>query len=277
MIKSICSAVRVRNYHESVGAPLNVRFSAKIRHASARRARGHSAMLLCAILFLAGGLLLAGCANSTEVKIDSLAKPKAEYAISYQFHNANPVINTDLFQYKEAVGIVSPALSVKGTDEAPPGTHADLVVDLAYGISPPQRRYKTESKQIFGNVPGESTPVLRTVGVDPAGSPINQTIYEQGPSTIGEVGSRDGLVALDIYEKHLRLAARENKVDEGGKPAPQVWTVDVISEGESRDLRKALPILAAAAIDNVGKDSHGQKVIRRKDTDKSVVFVKQGM
>ena len=37
---------------------------------------------------------------------------------------------------------------------------------------------------------------------------------------------------------------------------------------------KALPILAAVAIDSVGKDSHGQKIIRRKDTDKPVVYVK---
>jgi hypothetical protein len=53
--------------------------------------------------------------------------------------------------------------------------------------------------------------------------------------------------------------------------------VDVTSEGESRDMRKALPVLAAASIDYVGKDSHGQKIIRLKDTDKDIAFVKKGM
>ena len=40
------------------------------------------------------------------------------------------------------------------------------------------------------------------------------------------------------------------------------------SEGESRDLRKNLPVLVAASIDYVGKDSHGQKTIKIKDSDK---------
>ena len=245
----------------------------KIRHASARRARGHSGILLCVILCLAGGVSLGGCASRAEVKVNSLPKPKAEDAISYRIHNANPAIDANSFQSKEAVGFVSSALSGKGMYEAPPGAPAALVVDLDYGISPPQRRYQTVQEPIYGNVPGESTPVGRTVGTDING-PINQTVWVQGPSTYGVIGSRDVLVALDIYEKHLRLSARENKVAEGGKPVPEVWTVEVISEGEGSDLRQALPILAAVAIDSVGKDSHGQKIIRRKDTDKPVVYVK---
>ena len=39
----------------------------------------------------------------------------------------------------------------------------------------------------------------------------------------------------------------------------------------------ALPILAAASIDYVGKDSKGQKTIRIKDTDKDVAFIRKGM
>ncbi len=267
-------------------------------------------MLRCVILGMAGGLLLGGCASSTEVKIESLAKPKAEDTTFYQIHNANPAINADLFQYKLARvtggiastapsvkgmpdappgtpadpaeylddkdldDIVSTALSVKGMYVAPPGTHVELVVDVKYGISSPQRRYKTVSEPIYGSVPGESAPSRRTMGMDSDGHPINETVYAQGPSTIGATGFRDRTGAVDIYEKHLRLTARETKVAEGGQPAPEVWTVDVISEGENRDLRKALPILAAVAIDYVGNDAHGRRIIRRKDTDEHVVYVK---
>ncbi|MEO7412121.1 MAG: hypothetical protein ABIZ81_02095, partial [Opitutaceae bacterium] len=64
-----------------------------------------------------------------------------------------------------------------------------------------------------------------------------------------------------------------------GQPPSEIWTVDVSTEGENRDLRKALPVLAAATIEYVSKDSQGQKTIKLKDTDKNgpIAFVKKGL
>jgi hypothetical protein len=84
-------------------------------------------------------------------------------------------------------------------------------------------------------------------------------------------------VTVVVYEKYLRLTARENKEPVEGQPPTEIWTLDITSEGESKDIRKALPILAAASIDYVGKDSKGQKTIRIKDTDKDVAFIRKGM
>ena len=78
------------------------------------------------------------------------------------------------------------------------------------------------------------------------------------------------------YEKYVRLTARENVPLSNAQPAAEIWRVDVASEGESRDLRKYLPILAAASIDYIGQDSHGQKTITLKDSDADVRFVKKG-
>jgi hypothetical protein len=81
------------------------------------------------------------------------------------------------------------------------------------------------------------------------------------------------------YEKYLRLSARENKPLAEGQPAGDLWTVEVSTEGENRDLRKAPPTLAGATIEFVGKDTRGQKTIKLKDDDKDgpVAFVKKGM
>ena len=73
------------------------------------------------------------------------------------------------------------------------------------------------------------------------------------------------------------IANHQPQVAAEGRPPTDIWTVDITSEGESRDIRKALPILAAASIDFVGVDSKGQKVVRIKDTDKDVAFIKKGM
>ena len=90
-------------------------------------------------------LLLSGCVSTTEVKVDSLAKPNAETAVSYEIHNKNPLLADDSLRYKEAADYVKTALSGKGMYEAPGNTKADLVGDLDYGVGPPQSRLETRA------------------------------------------------------------------------------------------------------------------------------------
>jgi len=226
---------------------------------------------------LAAALLLAGCATTTEVKIDSLAKPQAENAISYQIKNRNPLVADDSLRYKEAEGFVKTALSGKGMFEAPENTTADLVVDLDYGVGPPQQRRVTMSEPVYITLPGQIRTERVQVGTSSSGQPIYQTITVQDPPRTEFAGYRDYVVTITVYEKYLKLAARENAPVVEGRPPQELWTIDVTSEGESRDIRKTLPLLVAASIDYVGKDSQGQKTIRIKDSHSDVAFVKKGM
>src|SRR5207248_7187511 len=98
---------------------------------------------LSSLLIVCSVALLSGCTSSYEVKVDSLAKPKAEEAISYQIHNKNPLLADDSLRYKEAANYVKTALSGKGLYEAPENTKPDLVVDLDYGIGPPHTKMET--------------------------------------------------------------------------------------------------------------------------------------
>src|SRR4051812_35718343 len=92
-----------------------------------RRELSRSLALAAALFFV------AGCASTYEVKVDSLAKPKAADAVSYQIHNTNPLVADDSLRYKEASDYVKTALSGKGMYEAPSNTKPDVVVDLDYG------------------------------------------------------------------------------------------------------------------------------------------------
>ena len=226
---------------------------------------------------LAVTALLAGCATTHEVKIDSLAKPKAENAISYEIKNKNPLVADDSLRYKEAAGYVKTALSGKGLYEAPPGVKPDLVVDLDYGVGPPQMRRETVSEPVYITIPGQIRTERVQVGTDSQGRPIYQTITVQDPPTTEFAGFREYQVTITVYEKYLRLSAKENKEQVEGRPPQEIWTVDVISEGESRDIRKTLPVLAAASIDYIGKDSQGQQTVRIKDSASDIAFVKKGM
>jgi hypothetical protein len=244
---------------------------------SCRRHRARPGVPLVSALFFIAGSLFSGCANYTEVKVDSLAKPNAAEAISYKIHNSNPQISEDSLRNKEAVGFVRTALSGKGMYETTDAAHADLVLDVDYGVGPPQIRHETVSEPVYITLPGEVRTERVQVGTDRNGNPIYQTVTYQDPPRTELAGYRDYVITTTVYEKYLRMSARENKPATEGRPASEVWTVDVTSEGQSKDIRKTLPVLAAASIDYVGKDSHGQKVIRLKDSDKDVAFVKKGM
>jgi hypothetical protein len=249
--------------------------AAILPHALGRRARPAP---LCSLLLAAASTLwIAGCGSYTEVKVDSLAKPNAEQALSYEIHNKNPLVSEDSLRYKEASGYVKTALSGKGMYEAPPGTKADLSVDLDYGIGPPTSKLETMSEPVYITIPGQVRQERVQVGVDSRGNPIYQTITVQDPPTTEFAGFREYQVTVTVYEKYLRLTARDTAPAAEGKPPVEIWTVDVTSEGESRDLRKNLPVLVAASIDYIGKDSHGQKTIKIKDSDRDVGFVKKGM
>lgn len=226
---------------------------------------------------LALALTLGGCASTYEVKVDSLAKPKAEAAVSYEIKNKNPLVADDSLRYKEAEAYVKTALSGKGLYEAPPNTKADIIVDLDYGIGPPQSRAEVQSEPIYITVPGQMRTQTVQVGVDQRGNPIYQTVVTQDPPSTEFAGFHDYQVNVTVYEKYLRLTARENVPAAEGRPPTEVWTVDITSEGESRDLRKNLPVLVAASVDYIGKDTHGQKTVKIKDANPDVGFVKKGM
>ncbi|MGH7943785.1 MAG: hypothetical protein ACREH8_19240 [Opitutaceae bacterium] len=223
------------------------------------------------------GFVLAGCATTHRVKVDSLAKPDAEASISYEIKNKNPLVADDSLRFKEAANLVRTALSGRGMYEAPANTKPDLVVDLDYGVGPPEMRKETISEPVYITIPGQIRTERVQVGTDSQGRPIYQTITVQDPPTTEFAGFREYIVTVIVYEKYLKLSARENAEPVEGRPPQEVWTVDVTSEGESRDIRKNLPVLVAASIDYIGKDSQGQKTIRIKDTNSDIAFVKKGM
>jgi hypothetical protein len=212
-----------------------------------------------AFVVLALLAVAAGCTSYT-VKVDSLARENAEQPISYRVQNKKSPAGEQGPLAEEAAAHVRTALSSRGFYEAPPNAKADLVVEIDHGIGPPVRRSRTVEVPEFSKAPGrivERDGIVESVG--------------------RAVTFKHTTVTTTTYEKYLRLTARENPVESNGRPPNEIWTVEVTSTGESRDLPKYLPVLAAASIDYIGRDSHGEKTIKLKDSDADVLFVKKGM
>jgi hypothetical protein len=233
--------------------------------------------LIAGAVSVFGSMLATGCASSYAVKVDSRSQPKAEQSISYHIVNKNPLVDEDSLRYQEATGFVRTALSGKGLYESPDPQKADLVLAVDYGIGPPVVKREMVSEPVYVTVPGTVSNQTVQVGTDKQGNPVYQTVMVQSPPTTLFTGYREYPIEYVVYEKFLKLSAQENKPATEGQSPATVWAVDVTSEGESRDVRKTLPVLAAATIDYIGKDSQGEKMIHLKDGSPDVAFVKKGM
>ena len=79
------------------------------------------------------------------------------------------------------------------------------------------------------------------------------------------------------------MTARENKPRQhddlfgSKKGRVEAWSVTVVNEDESDDLDKYLPMLAAAASSYVGKKTASQEVVKFKENDELVRYVKRGL
>ena len=234
-----------------------------------------SRLIVTGSLLVIFSLSLGGCASSYEVRISSTAKPHAIGQTSYRMIAANGE-GEDTLRHQEVAGYVRTALAGKGLHEVAAGKDASLTISLDYGVGPPVSRPELVSEPIYVNLPGRYRYERVQAGTDRNGNPVYQMVAVQEPPRTEFAGYSEYWITVTTYEKYLRLKARENTVTPAGQSPAEIWNVDLASNGESQDLRKAIPILAAASADYVGQDTKGPKKVRLKDTDQGLAGVKKG-
>lgn len=221
--------------------------------------------------------LAAGCSTSTyEVKVDAIAKPVAAEAQSYKLKSKNPALGEENLRYREAAEFVKTALSGKGLYEAPVADKADMIVELDYGMETPRTKVERVSVPVYAQM-GGGVRYDSVAVTDPKGNVSRRTVAVYEPPRTELVGYDDVPRNVTIYEKYLRVTARENKPASEGRPPSEIWSVHVSTEDESKDLRRYLPLMASATADFIGKDSSSEKVVKIRENGPGVMFIKKGM
>lgn len=231
------------------------------------------------LLPAACALLLGGCTTTYQVQVDAIsqATPAASTAQSYEIKSTNPRVDEASLRYKEVANYVKTALSGKGMYEAPDGAKADVVVNVDFGMESPRVKYETETYPIYAQVGGGVRYVQMPV-TDRNGRVVGfQTVAVYDPPRTEIIGYEEQVKPVIVYEKYLKLSARENKEANEGRPPAEVWSVNVSAEDESKDIRKYLPILASATADYIGTNTQEQKPIRIKEDDEVVGFIRKGI
>jgi hypothetical protein len=222
---------------------------------------------------------VAGCSTSPtyKVKVDSISKPAAAAnAQSYKLKSKDPRLGEENLRYHEAAEFVRTALSGKGLYEAPTEENADMIVELDYGMDAPRSKIERVSTPVYAQVGGgvryESVPVT-----DSKGNTSYRTVavYDSPRSEL--IGYDEMPRLVTIYEKYLKITARENKPASEGKPPTELWSIQASAEDESKDLRKYLPIMASATVEYIGQDSSNEKVVKVRADAQGVEFIRKGM
>ena len=112
---------------------------------------------------------------------------------------------------------------------------------------------------------------------DSRGNTGMRTIAVYDPPKSELIGYDEVPRMVTIYEKYLKITARENKPATEGRPPVELWSIHASAEDESKDLRKYLPIMAAASVDYIGGDSSNQQVVKVRGDGPGVVFIRKGM
>lgn len=232
--------------------------------------------LVSAVAILAG--LFAGCSTSStyQVKVDAITKPAPVAAQSYKLKSKDPRLGEENLRYHEAADFVRTALSGKGLYEAPTEERADMIVELDYGMDAPRAKMERVTVPVYAQVGGgvryDTVPVT-----DSRGNTSYRTVAVYDPPKNELIGYDDVPRVVTIYEKYLQITARENKPAAEGRPPAELWSIHASAEDESKDIRKYLPIMAAATADYIGQDSSSQKVVKIKADGPAVEFIRKGM
>ena len=218
-------------------------------------------------------------ARSYEIKVDSLASRAPGSPATYRFFRT-VVARADEALYEETTRIVRNALATKGLREVKEGPEPDLFVSFSCGVVLATVRRTMVSEPLYAMVPGPIRYETVQVGTTATGAPIYRTVVSQDPPTPQIYGYRSVPDETQYFRKLLRMRMLENT----GAPKnlataaawTQAWGVDATYESDDKNLRKVLPVLAAAAMVYFGKDSEGVIPIRITDRDRDVTAIQQG-
>lgn len=221
-------------------------------------------------------LWTTGCATSYPVKVEMASSGRPSPGLSYRIQVKG--VNTDgvvRLREAEAAAFVKTALSGRGMFEAPSPDRADLVIEVEFGVEPVRPDGVPDRTPIYAEIPGGTREEAITV-TGPDGQTTTETVRSRAPARREVIGYHRLVDADPVYQKYLRIQAREARPAEKGGAPKDLWSVRVASEDRSDDLRRYLPVLASVTLRSLaGEVSSGD--VRVADDDPDVAFVRRGL
>lgn len=232
------------------------------------------ATILLVITVGGAGDLRAG-APRHEVRIEAVCRAHAQddAHYSYLIRPSRPTFDERSLRHKEAVAHLRTALSGRGLFEAPVGVRPDLIIEFDYGLGPVRTVYVETREPIYETMGGERVP-------PPAGASSSGMAAQRpdGAPQAWLVGYTTVRRPVLVRDKYLVVTARTNVAGNAEPRAlPPLWRVSARIEDSSGELRRYLPVLAAAIMDQAGATTEGNVAMKMADNSDDVAFIRRGL
>jgi hypothetical protein len=217
-------------------------------------------------------LFSIGCAGgSYNVRVESLGNSE-DYGKRYVLFSANDLVSgVNSLDSRRYTGYLHTALQRKGfvnvgSDEDGK-TAADILILMTYNISDPM----TSRSGII--VPDNSNRMStdHITGTIISDGSINTFT---GTATYIPTSGSSGYTTIPTTSTDYKRIVIISAADIRRPGQPEVWRTEIVSTGRSGDLRKTVPILIAAAVPYIGKDTNGRKSVSIGEDDGTVAWVK---
>jgi hypothetical protein len=217
-------------------------------------------------------ILLQGCATHYTVNVDSISSTEHQESEEYLLLSDSEDININDLQFKEYAGYIDIALQKIGYKKAEKPSDANIAIFLSYSISDPHHHQYSYSIPTYGQTGVSSSNTYGTLS-----SYGNNTTYSGTTTytpTYGVTGSTSHTGTSITYVRTMQLTAFDVSNYSADKEMINLWKTSVISNGSSGDLRLIFPVLVAAAMPYIGKNTGREIELSLTENDERILEIK---
>lgn len=226
---------------------------------------GAQQMLLRTITFITA-VAIAGCSLGVPLQVDSISNPNLPAEKTYVLLSGVPQVGSEDLYFQEFSRYFREILARAGYSEARSPAQAALAIYLGYGMSTGETVRYAHSLPVYG-VEGGETITLRETTRDAAGAVTETTRTFLVPMHQRVVGQD---LRVGTYVNYTAFATLEARPAGEDRKGPTFWRITVTSTTESRDLRRLMPYMAAAAAPYIGRNT-GEAVRIKLQSDDPLV------
>lgn len=221
-------------------------------------------------------LLLVGCSPKIAVRIDSIVaqgKPLGEKR--YILYSGMKGTAVDDLYFREYGKYFREVLKKHGYHEVNQPEGADLAIYFSYGITGGAEVHHTYTRPVYAIVGGETIDITETE-TDAEGRKIKTTKTVTIPARSRVVGMETRRESYTVFTAHAVLEAREiYRAGHTDKDMQALWEITITTTSKLDDLRRIMPMMAAASVPYLGKNTGEIVTIKLRDSDVRVLEMKR--
>jgi hypothetical protein len=207
------------------------------------------------IAFVSIGMLVSCTISNPVIRfgVNSLARPDASAMKHYLIMPGSKELEANELQFLEYADYADKVLKKRGFMKVKTLDDADIVIFLSYGVGDPQTYNYSYSLPTWGVTGVSSTTTSGTVNT--FGNTSTYSGTTRYTPNYGVTGYRQETVSGTVYKRFIAMDAYDVAIYKQEKKMKQVWKTNVISTGNSSDLRYIFPMMAVAMKPYIGKNT----------------------